>query len=98
MSGISTGTRLEQLERLKAKVDLEIAAERRRLALDERFVTFQRADHDRRRVDATKARLEQLGVTAKDVKVWAVGVGLLADVKRGRVARELVEKYAEARP
>lgn len=96
MSGVRTGTRLEQLERLRVKIDQEIAAERRRLALDERFEVFQRPRA--RRSDPTKDRLEALGISSHEVKVWAVAEGLLPAVKRGRVARALVEQYAEAHP
>lgn len=40
--------------------------------------------------------LEQLGVTSHDVKVWAVGVGLLDAVRRGRIKGALVDAYEQA--
>lgn len=46
--------------------------------------------------DRVTRRLEQLGVTAHDVKVWAVSVGLLDQVRRGRIKGEVVEAYANA--
>lgn len=46
--------------------------------------------------DRVTRRLEQLGVTSHDVKVWAVSAGLLDRVRRGRIRGELVEAYATA--
>lgn len=40
------------------------------------------------------ALLAELGVSAHDVKAWAVERGLLDTVRRGRVALQLVEAYA----
>jgi hypothetical protein len=42
----------------------------------------------------TARRLEQLGVTSHQVKAWAVTVGLIDQVRRGRVKGDLVEAYA----
>ena len=40
--------------------------------------------------------LERLGVTSHDVKVWAVSVGLLDAVRRGRIKGALVDAYEAA--
>lgn len=40
--------------------------------------------------------LADLGVTARDVKLWAVSAGLLDAVHRGRVKHDLVLAYADA--
>lgn len=98
VSGIRSGTRLEQLEALRRRLDHEIAHERAQAAADGgrlvechpvRLVVSSRKN-------TTDLRLEQLGVTAHDVKVWGVQAGLLDEVKRGRVALSLVEQYALA--
>lgn len=90
MSGVSTGTRLERLYRLRRCLDLEIAAELRRNPP-------QRLTPRRRAEVATKHRLDELGVTPRQVKEWAVEIGLLPAVRQGRVARHLIEAYAEAK-
>ena len=46
--------------------------------------------------DRVTRHLERLGVTAHDVKVWAVGQGLLPAVRRGRVKGDLVASYEAA--
>jgi hypothetical protein len=46
--------------------------------------------------DRVGRRLEQLGVTAHDVRVWALEVGLIDRIRRGRIKGELVEAYAAA--
>lgn len=47
--------------------------------------------------DRTSAILTDLGVTARDVKEWAVQHGLLDRVRRGRVAHHIAEAYAHQR-
>lgn len=112
MSGVKTGTRLDQLLELRRRLDMEIAAERRREALAvRRWETYERPKDDdgmtvderrragtRRSDDATRQRLDQLGVTSLEVKQWAVRAGYLVRMVQGRVAAELVEKYADAHP
>lgn len=44
----------------------------------------------------TDELLEELGVTAGDVKAWAVHQGILTQIKRGRVGIDIVELYALA--
>jgi hypothetical protein len=46
--------------------------------------------------DRVGKRLLQLGVTSHEVKVWAVSVGLLDAVRRGRIKAAIVEAYATA--
>lgn len=97
MSGVRTGTRLEQLRALRARLDHEIAAELRRAAQepDPRPVTTARKSSRRRPAtpNATSQLLEQLGVTAADVRAWARESG--RDVPaHGRLSLALVEAYA----
>lgn len=97
MTGIKSGSRLEQLEQLARKIALEIAAERRRLALDPPGPGRPPARPDSRHLAdlSTHERLRELGVTSKTVKEWAVKAGHLTAVRQGRVARWVVEAYAE---
>lgn len=44
----------------------------------------------------TLTRLNELGVSALEVKEWAVQHGLADEVRRGRVPAELVDAYAAA--
>lgn len=96
MSGVQAGTRLERLRVLRDRIDHEIAVEAHRAALDDTrgsggWAEFQKPS-DRR----TASRLEQLGVTAKQVKQWAVRQGLVDGVHRGRCADRLIDAYALA--
>jgi hypothetical protein len=50
----------------------------------------------RKTESAANALLEERGVTARDVKEWAVAAGLNTKVPRGRVSLQLVQTYAEA--
>lgn len=49
-----------------------------------------------RQPDRRIARLEELGITTRDVKAWAVTQGLLSKVTKGRAAGPLIEAYAAA--
>ncbi|MBT56564.1 MAG: hypothetical protein CMF72_24590 [Mameliella sp.] len=50
-----------------------------------------------RRTDNTVTQhLQQLGVTALDVKRWAVDTGLIPAVVRGRISAALVDAYDHA--
>lgn len=90
MSGVRTGTRLEQLHKLAARIQLEIEAELRRHVPPARPKPEKPATQQTR-VDE---RLRELGVTSRDVKQWAVQAGLRSHVQRGRVSLELVNAYA----
>lgn len=50
----------------------------------------------RKAEDRVSKHLAQLGVTSHEVKVWAVGQGILPAVKRGRIKGELVAAYQAA--
>lgn len=96
MSGVTVGSRLEQLEELRSRIEHEIAVERRRVALS---VPLRPPSPIRSLVQVNRVdvRLAGLGVTSREVKEWAVDAGLLDRVHRGRVAAHLVEMFAEAR-
>jgi hypothetical protein len=93
MSGVRTGTRLEQLYALRDRIALEIRAEERRLSLQRpAFEVFKKP----RPKHTTELRLEQLGLTSRQVKEWAHATGLVDEVKRGRIGADLVNAYADA--
>jgi hypothetical protein len=93
MSGVRTGTRLEQLYALRDRIALEIRAEERRLALQRpNFEVFKKPG----RRNAVETLLDDLGVTSRQVKEWAHATGLVDEVKRGRVGADLVNAYADA--
>lgn len=115
MSGIRTGTRLEQLRALHARVTVRIELARRQghpedlpdlHDLAHKVAAAIRAEERATRARPTVAagvrvaddrvtrHLLDLGVTAHDVKVWAVGQGLIPAVVRGRVSGRLVDAYA----
>jgi hypothetical protein len=96
MSGVTVGSRLEQLEELRARIEYEIAAERRRVAISVPNPPPARVPK-LTEVNRVDVRLAGLGVTSRQVKEWAVDAGLLDHVHRGRVAAHLVEMFAEAR-
>lgn len=112
MSGVRTGTRLEQLLNLRRQLNLEIEVETRRDPVEAVRLGLikpkwvrpprRRGGHKRPdmvvRVAELMARLERMGVTQHDVKVWAVEQGLLDEVKRGIVAGRILDAYAEAHP
>lgn len=92
MSGIRVGTRLEQLLKLRDRIDLEIAAER--LNPTHRPAPPAPAVHDGDL--SSEARLHRLGVTTKQVKQWAVDNGVLDHMVRGRINPALVDTYEAA--
>ncbi len=100
MSGVKVGTRLERLYLLRDQIRHEIAAEERALVLNGGRGSMPRRLRARAGTVAADARkaasLDELGVTAKQVKQWAVEVGLIPAVVRGRVAQALVDEYAHA--
>lgn len=96
MSGVFVGTKLERLLQLRAKLDLEISLEQKRVGLE----------CGRIRPPAPPAppvvmhsveELERLGLLSITVKRWAKDQGLIPEVRRGRVNQRLVEAYAQAR-
>lgn len=95
MSGVTVGTRLEHLERLRRRIDLELAAERRRVALTPEAPPARRDTYVDDELNAAEL-LDKHWLTAKTVKRWALAQGLIPEVKRGRVPRHLVVAYLEA--
>lgn len=97
MSGVRCGTRLERLLDLRRKVDLEIEQERNRQELGIRIVTtLPTRTVSRLQVNSVDEQLADLGVTSRDVKVWALEAGLISGVTRGRVSQRLVDAYRSA--
>lgn len=95
MSGVRTGTRLEQLYALRDRIALEIRTEERRLALQRpAFEVFKKPGRGGK--NAVERQLDELGVTARQVKEWAHATGLVDEVKRGRIGADLVTAYADA--
>lgn len=90
MSGVVTGTRLDQLKALRRRLDHEIAVEARRMLDGPRPI--RKATRPRSYTE----RLGGRGIEARQVKEWAVANGLLPEVKRGRVSLDLIEAYWEA--
>lgn len=89
MSGVRAGTRLQQLQALRTRIDQEIQAELLRVHIDE-------AGRVRPREPATTAELlVHHDLTSHQVKAWAHQQGLIPAVTRGRVSRALVEAYLE---
>lgn len=86
------GRELNRLSDLEAKVEAEIVAEGGRLVPRVAVLRTRRKKSDVRK----DKRMADLGITAKDVKIWAVSEGLLMAVKQGRVKAELIEAYADA--
>lgn len=86
-----TYDRLPRLRELLARVQGEIVAEG---GQPTHVPKGQPKTKRKKAEDKVYARLGQLGVTAHEVKVWAVSVGLLDQVRRGRIRGELVEAYA----
>ena len=112
MSGVRQGSRLQQLEALRARLDHEINVERRRTIIAEHRPATPappppreptpRDDLDGRPdvtgfALTTRTLLDDLDVTPRQVKEWAVSVGLIPAVTRGRVSLELVRSYARAK-
>lgn len=108
MTGVLKGDRLERLYRLRDQVSLEIQVIEHERAMAPRcdgLMTTNRPPADpplRPSLAASdssqKELLASLGVTTHEVKNWAVATGLLVAVTRGRVARTVVDAYADAHP
>lgn len=75
MSGVQVGTRLQQLEELRRRLDHEIEQERARH--DGGRIRRQPTEQKRRSptTDPVKAALAALGVTTGVVRRWAVAAG-----------------------
>lgn len=87
---IRTGTRLEQLQQLRKRIDLEIEYEQRtNPATPKRRPQTPRAEAN------TTARLRELGATTTQVRAWATTQGLTTST-RGRLSLDLINAYATA--
>lgn len=96
MSGVRTGSRLEQLEALRARLDHEIAQERRRLATTPRPAPTRapRPSEPRTPAGILHATLTDLGATPHDVRTWAREQGVRI-AERGPVPRVAIEAYID---
>lgn len=94
---ITQGSRLDHLQELRARVDAEIRAEKEIERERVRRRKLMEAARFRRRrssgPNVVEQRLTRLGVTSADVKHWALGQGLLTEIKRGRLASTLLDAY-----
>lgn len=92
-TGAQQWARVAKLHDLEARLSAEIEAETPKPSPAVRGpIRGQRQKAE----DRVTRHLERLGVTSHDVKVWAVGQGLLPAVRRGRVKGELVAAYEAA--
>lgn len=93
--------RLLRLRELRSKIDREIReieteeAHRAKKAADRANIGLPRTRR-RKAEDRVTKHLEILGVTAHDVKEWALDAGLIQVISRGRVKQALVDAYEEA--
>lgn len=106
MSGIRTGTRLEQIEALRRRVTVQLEYARRRgqptdqltaLAdrLDAEIQTEQASKQaQRRRPERSTEYMAQLGVTPAVVRRWALDHGIQLG-QRGRIPYTVVQAYAD---
>lgn len=93
--------RLRELQRLRARIDQEIQAELLRAATDGGHTR----PHDTTPAPARPAvpTAEEIaaahGVTSLQVKEWGLSVGLIPEIRRGRLSLDLAKAYAaEHRP
>lgn len=88
--------RVTRLRDLEARLAAEIEAETRAGSAGAAVARGQIRGQRQKAEDRVTRQLARLGVTAHEVKVWAVGQGLLPAVRRGRVKAELVAAYEAA--
>lgn len=100
MSGVQTGSRVEQLEKLLARVQQELAAERLKShtdAVDPRGGIYTHPDEPVSRLVAEQRRpSEPCQVSSRTVKEWALAQNLISHIPRARVNSALVEAYEKA--
>lgn len=102
MSGVLAGSRVEQLERLLARVQQELAVERLKERTDQVDLrggirTHAEAPASRVVAEQRRERANEVHqISARAVKEWAHAQGLIPHVPRGRVNPALVEAYEEA--
>lgn len=91
---IRVGSRLAQLIALHRAVGIEIEAERKVEALkDPGRPPMVKTPRKPQATSEGQARLIELGVTSAEVKAWALEVGLISEVARGRCAASLIDEY-----
>lgn len=90
MSGVIVGTRLKQLQTLRSRLDHEIAAEQRRLALAPTVRPIHHAPPAPRSAPVT-------GMPATSViRAWAIENGYISEHQRhGRLPAHVVDIYRE---
>jgi hypothetical protein len=95
VSGVQVGDRLTQLYALRSRVNQEIATLERARALEPRPPGER--PKPKPPPNVVQRRLAELGVTARDVRRWALEHGL-TESRHGRIGVDLVESYAAAHP
>lgn len=98
MSGVTTASRLEQLEQLAAHVAHELAQERHRVSTGQARSERALIAPAPRVIAADILRMHSLGVTAAQVRAWAVGQGLVPAGRVGRLPITVYDAYAKAHP
>ena len=93
MSGITTGSRLEQLQALQRRIHHEIQIELRKAPGPKAPAKKPRKQEG---PNVVQQRLAELGVTTRTVKEWGITQGLITEIKRGRIGITLVDAYAAA--
>ena len=100
MSGVRSGSRVEQLEQLLERVQQELAFERRREQtdpLDPRGgVRTNPTESVAAVVQRQRAEVEPVKVLPLTIKRWALDQGLIDHIPRARVNPSLVRAYEEA--
>ena len=99
MSGVVTGSRLERLYALRGQIEHAIVQERQRLALDDRDSAHRpKLPPPRSLAWRLMVPRQAVGATDREIKAWAMEVGLLDGIHRGTVSLDLVHAYAAAHP
>lgn len=106
MPAIRTGTRLESLQSLARRTEHELSSARRKdarreiprleLLLDKLRDAIADEQGLARPRDVVSRGLFDLGLTAHDVRQWALEQGLIDQVRRGRLPLELLNAYRAA--
>lgn len=96
MSGITVGTRLDQLYALRDRIAQEIRVEERALALSRPPFKTARKKPGSAPEGKGPALLAALGVTSRQVRDWAIREGLMKSTSRGRVSGKVIQEYADA--
>lgn len=99
MGGIRAGTRLEQLLALRDRLNHEIAIERRHtLNAGRAAAQPARPAPTTPPAPTIERQLLDRGLTARQVKEWAVENGHVDHVARGRLSQRLLALYVQHHP